>query len=87
MRVLVSSMNSTPETSVPLRKTGTCKRYAASVGLTKYPRAALSENVDLQVLLYLSTKDLVRIYASGMPEGTTRSLNKFFIIDDCSVYQ
>jgi len=26
LRVLVSSMNSAPETSVPLRKTGTCKR-------------------------------------------------------------
>jgi len=26
LRVLVSSMNSAPDTSVPLRKTGTCKR-------------------------------------------------------------
>ncbi len=26
LRVLVSSMNSVPETSVPLRNTGTCKR-------------------------------------------------------------
>jgi len=26
LRVLVSSMNSAPDTSVPLRKTGTCNR-------------------------------------------------------------
>jgi hypothetical protein len=26
LRVFVSSMNSTPDTSVPRRKTGTCKR-------------------------------------------------------------
>jgi len=80
MRVLVSSMNSTPETSVPSGRRAPASGYAASVGLTKYHELLCPRTLISKCSLYLSTKDLVRIYASGMPEGTTRSLNKFFII-------
>jgi len=72
LRVLVSSINSEPDTSAALRNRAPASGYAASVGLKKSPPDALLENVEIQVLLSLSTNELVRIYASGMPEDTTR---------------
>jgi len=40
----------------------------------------LFENLDLQVITLLSTKELVRMLASGMPERATRRSIKLFII-------
>src|SRR6266478_5094450 len=46
----------------------------------------LLENLDLQVITLVSTKELVRMLASGMREGTTWISIKFFSICNVQVY-
>ncbi len=75
LRVLVSSMNSAPDTSLPLRKTGTCKRIRGERRADEVSTSCffLSTSVYKRAL-YLSTKELVRTLASGMPENTIERL-------------
>src|SRR6266852_2212623 len=79
LKVLVSSMNSAPDTSVPLRKTGTCRRMRGERRVDGISTIFLRRSVS-KCSLYLSTKALVRIHAPGMPDRRARSSNKFFFI-------
>src|ERR1700674_224275 len=88
LRVLVSSINSAPDTSVPLTKTGTCRRMRGErrvdevcTRCCRLLRMSISKRSRC-----LSTKDLVRHYASGMPEDKMESLNKCFIINRLQDY-
>ena len=81
LRVLVSSMNSAPETSVPLRKTGTCKRIRGERRVDEISEGCLFLRMSVSKwALNLSTKELVRMHASGMPEDIAGRFNKLFII-------
>jgi len=75
LRVLVSSMNSAPDTSLPLRKTGTCKRIRGERRAEEVSTSCLFLSTSVyKCTLYLSTKELVRILAPGMPENTIERL-------------
>src|SRR5258708_6217064 len=68
LKVLVSSMNSAPDTSVPLRKTGTCRRMRGERRVDGISTIFLRRSVS-KCSLYLSTKALVRIRASVTMRG------------------
>ncbi len=85
LSVLVSSMNSAPDTSVPLTKTGTCNRMRgerrAEENSTSCPFLRVS---IVKGFLWVSTKALVRMQtcgmrASGLPEAAGETSNKCFI--------
>src|SRR5216683_3499638 len=81
LRVFVSSTNSAPDTSMPLRKTGTCKRIRGERRVdddsTRCPFLRIS---IFKWSLWLGTKELVRMLASSMPERAVGRSVKFFII-------
>ena len=83
LRVLVSSMNSAPEASVPRMNTGTCKRMRGErlVDCASTPILSLSlASLPITGALEVGTKDLVRNVASWMPEASCQALAKLFRI-------
>jgi hypothetical protein len=81
LRVLVSSTNSAPDTSAALRKTGTCKRIRGERRVDGISTSWLFLSMLIsKCSLCLSTNELVRTYASGMPEDTIESFNKLLIM-------
>src|SRR5206468_3120673 len=81
LSVLVSSMNSAPDTSVPLRKTGTCRRMRGERRVdedsTNCPFLRIS---IFKWRLCLGTEELVRIHAPCLPEDGTENSSKSCVI-------
>src|SRR5438445_4809537 len=74
-------MNSAPDTSVPLRKTGTCRRMRGERRVdedsTNCPFLRIS---IFKWRLCLGTEELVRIHAPCLPEDGTENSNKSCVI-------
>src|ERR1700687_4577642 len=78
LRVLASSMNSAPETSMPRTNTGTCKRMR---GECRVELGGATCSFSLRIVVvstrsHFGTKDLVPSCASWMPDSPYRSSPK-----------
>src|SRR5260370_26942753 len=75
LRVLVSSMNSAPDTSAALRKTGTCKRIRGERRVDEICTSWLFLSMSIsKCSLCLSTNELVRTYCIWNARGHNREL-------------
>src|SRR6266481_3875068 len=87
LRVFVSSINSAPDTSVPLKKTGTCKRMRGERRVDEVSKSCLFLSVSVFIgCLWLGTEELVRVPASWMPQDQTGSSYNLFILRCVQAY-
>src|SRR5438046_10400595 len=81
-------MNSAPDTSVPLRKTGTCRRMRGERRVdedsTNCPFLRIS---IFKWRLCLGTEELVRIHAPCLPEDGTENSSKSCVISQLWVHR